>query len=103
MRITSDKKKPTPKDIFDMLGKMSDKELQEEADLEFMEIEKLTERDIISLYDFFQYLISNEQQKRFVTTSESLVAKHRKVLKEKHNCNIIVGDLWGDRDGKKTD
>ena len=46
--------------------------------------------DLMSIKDFFKYLICEKEDKCFLTSKNSIVAKHKDILKKIHNCRILI-------------
>lgn len=62
-----------------------------------LEINNLSDEDIISLWDFFKYLLTIQNQKGkekivFVTRPDSIIGQHRKQLEKVTKAKILILD-----------
>jgi len=54
------------------------------------------ERELLSVWSFFQYLVADMPDAIFITTEDSIVARYREVLDRRWNIPIkTVGDVVG--------
>ena len=74
-----------------------EKEIPEIISRDIEELNHLTDEDLLSLWDFFKFLVTEVPDGAnmvFVTGRDSLIAEHREILAEKFGIIIeIAGEL----------
>jgi len=76
--------------VLDELKRIDENIARDEFVKGLLELVRMPITDLLSIKDFFKYLISENEDKCFITSKNSIVAKHKDTLKKIHNCRILT-------------
>jgi len=88
--IIKARKDITEKGIVKRMNKIPKKDITEQVRADIRELMDFGLPELISINSFIQYLVDDSKDKKFLTPRDSIIAKNKKVLEERHNCKIIV-------------